>query len=364
VKNLRVALVGCGKMADQHMAAIKRIPNVHIVGVCDNDEMMAEQLSDRFGLGFSTNELDRLLESQKPDIVHITTPPQSHYELAKRCLDAGCHAYIEKPFALTTEETVRILNFAEKMKLKVTAGHNYQFTWENIEARNLVKSGYLGGRPIFIESYYSYNFVGDSYALALLGDKEHWVRKLPGKLLHNVISHAVARLAEFMEEDNPRVSVLGYTSPALRARGEKTIRDELRVTVFDKANTSALLIFTSQIKPPVNKYRLYGEKNSIEVDNFNRTIIRMKDTNYKSYARYFAQPLLLAQEYSRNTINNVIRFLSAKFHDDSGLTNLIGAFYDAVREQRPLPISYREIILTSRIMDSIFQQLDDLSGPE
>lgn len=359
MNNLRVALVGCGKIADQHMAVVKRISGAQIVGVCDHEKMMADQLADRFGVGFSTNNLKRLLESLKPDIVHITTPPQSHYDLSLRCLEAGCHLYVEKPFTLTTEEAVSIINFAVKRKLKVTAGHNYQYTWENIEARDLVKSGYLGGRPILIESYYTYNFVGDPFALALLGDKEHWVRKLPGRLLHNIISHAVARIAEFMEEDNPFVSVLGYTSPALKAMGEVKIKDELRVNIFDGANMSAMLTFSSQFSPPVNKFRLYGVINSLEVDNFNRTITRMKDKNYKSYARYFAQPILLAQEYFRNSFKNISRFLLARFHDDSGLTNLIEAFYDAVRGQRPLPISYREIILTSRIMDSIFQQLDD-----
>jgi predicted dehydrogenase len=319
---------------------------------------MADQLAYRFGVAYFTNDLEQLLDQVKPDIVHITTPPQSHHDLSVRCLEANCHVYIEKPFSLTTKEAVSIINLADKRQLKVTAGHNYQYTWENIEARKLVRSGFLGGPPLFIESYYTYNFVDDAFAKALLGDNEHWVRKLPGGLLHNIISHAVARIAEFMETDHPFVSVLGYTSPALKAIGETRIKDELRVNIFDRANMSSLLVFTSQLSPPVNKFRLYGAKTSIEVDNFNRTIARMKDINYKSYARYFAQPLMLAKEYSRNSLKNILRFMLTRFHDDSGLKNLIEAFYNAVRGQGDLPVSYREIILTSCIMDSIFEQLD------
>ena len=64
--------------------------------------------------------------------------------------------------------------------------------------RALVESGYLGGAPVHMESYYGYDLGEPSYARALLGDQQHWVRRLPGKLLHNIISHGIARIAEFL----------------------------------------------------------------------------------------------------------------------------------------------------------------------
>ena len=68
-------------------------------------------------------------------------------------------------------------------------GHNYQFSHAARRMRALVQSGYLGGAPVHMESYYGYDLGDPSYARALLGDKHHWVRRLPGKLLHNIISH-------------------------------------------------------------------------------------------------------------------------------------------------------------------------------
>ena len=50
-----------------------------------------------------------------------------------------------------------------------------------------------------MESYYCYDLTDPGYARALLGDKQHWVRQLPGQLLHNIISHGIARIAEFLE---------------------------------------------------------------------------------------------------------------------------------------------------------------------
>src|SRR6202021_1258043 len=93
----------------------------------------------------------------------------------------------------------------------------------------LVRSGYLGGAPVHVESYYSYDLGDPSYARALLGDKDHWVRRLPGKLLQNVISHGIARIAEFLTTENPHVIAHGFVSSLLRQMDEAEIVDDLGV---------------------------------------------------------------------------------------------------------------------------------------
>jgi len=72
---------------------------------------------------------------------------------------------------------------------------------------------------------------------------------------------------------------------------------------------------------------------------------------------YFLPPVGTAREYLRNAGRNVGRFLRSRFHDDSGMKSLTEAFYRSVLGEAPLPISYEKILLTSRIMDGIFEQL-------
>lgn len=184
------------------------------------------------------------------------------------------------------------------------------------------------------------------------------MRRLPGRLLHNVISHGIARIAEFMVTDAPFISAHGYRSPLLRQIGETEVTDELRVHVSDGANMTGSFVFSSQISPPMNGVRLYGPMNSLFVDNVHHTLIRSRHKRYKSYLNYFVPPVDHAREYLRNSRRNIGRFLRSQFHDDSGLKSLTEAFYLAVLEEAPLPISYREILLTSRIMDGIFTQLN------
>jgi len=226
-----------------------------------------------------------------------------------------------------------------------------------VQARELVKAGFLGGPPVYIESYYTYNLGDARYAKALLGDKDHWVRRLPGKLLHNIISHGIARIAEFMRSDAPLVSAHGYSSPLLTSIGETEVVDELRAHISDGSTTTATFVFSSQLRPPVNGCRLYGTMNSLEVDNVHHTVIRSKNRGYKSYVNYFIPPVHTAREYLRSSTTNIRRFLRSEFHDDSGVKKLVEAFYRCVLGDAPLPIPYPEILRTSRIMDEIFAQL-------
>jgi len=363
MSRLRVAIVGCGKIADQHVAAINRTGLADVVGSCDAELLMAEQLAERSSIAHFSADLSQLIRDARPNVVHITTPPQSHYALTAQCLEAGCHVYVEKPFTLNTEEALCLIRTAQAKGLKLTAGHNLQFTWENMEARDLVRAGFLGGPPVYIESYYTYNFASPGYAKALLGDRNHWVRRLPGRLLHNIISHGIARIAEFMVTDAPVVSAHAYQSPLLQQIGETDVADELRVHVSDGANMTGSFVFSSQISPPMNGVRLYGPMNSLFVDNVHHTLVRSRHKRYKSYLNYFVPPVDYAREYFRNSRRNIGRFLRSQFHDDSGLKSLAEAFYLAVLDEAPLPISYREILLTSRIMDGIFAQLRSEADP-
>jgi predicted dehydrogenase len=356
---INVCIIGCGKMADQHAIQIQRIHNSKIIGVCDNEPLMARQMAERFNIEKHYSNVLEMLETAKPDVVHITTPPPSHYPLAKRCLQAGCNVYVEKPFTLNTPEAEELIALANQNNLKITAGHNAQFTHAMIRMRKLVKNGYLGGNPVHIESHYCYDFGDASYAKALLSDSNHWIRKLPGSLLQNIISHGISKIAEFLSGENPTVIAHGFTSNFLKNIGEDKIIDELRVIIRDANNTTAYFTFSSQIKPVPHQLRLYGQKNSLIVDDDHQILIKIDDKDYKSYLRYFIPPFQYAKQYIGNFNDNFRKFLKRDFHlpNDAGLKTLIESFYNAVEDKAPLPLTYREILLTSKIMDDIFAQI-------
>ncbi len=250
-----------------------------------------------------------------------------------------------------------LVDLANEKGLKLTVGHNYQFSHAARRMRSLVASGYLGESPVHMESHYGYDLGDPSYARALLGDKQHWVRRLPGKLLHNIISHGIARIAEFLTSDDPQVIAHGFASPLLKGIGETEIVDELRVVISDGARTTAYFTFSSQMRPSLHEFRIYGPKNGLILDQDHEILLRLRGSKFKSYADYFIPPVLLAKQHLGNLLGNLRLFMNRDFHMDAGMIYLIESFYRSIRDDGPLPIPYREILLTARIMDAIFEQL-------
>lgn len=356
---MRIGIIGCGKIADQHVEHILRIPGSEIVAVCDTEELMAKQLYERYPVKYYFRDAERLLDAVGPGgIIHITTPPAGHYELGMKSFEAGCNIFMEKPFSLDFVEAKALIGQAEKRNLKITVSHVYQFTHAACRMRELVKSGYLGGSPVHMESYYCYNLGDIAYAKAFLGDRGHWVRKLPGKLLHNIISHGICRIAEFLPSDHPEVFAQGFPSPLLRSIGEHEIVDELRVIINDERSVTAYFTFSSQMSPKLHQLRLYGPKNGLVVDDDHQTLIHLAGEKYKSYLDQFIPPWVFAKEYVGNSWFNIKMFIKRDFHSNHGMKKLIESFYRAVEREESLPIPYREIILTARIMDDIFSQID------
>ena len=353
---MRVAIIGCGRIADQHVQAVQRVHGSEVVAACDREPLMARQLAERLGVRDSFDDVDTMLRVARPDVVHITTPPQSHHSLGRQCLDAGSHVYLEKPFTVTAAETESLLALAEAKGLRITAGHNYQFTPEMLEMRRLVAEGYLGGSPVHVESYWSYDLGDLSYVGPLVGNRNHWVRQLPGQLLHNIISHGIARLAEFLDDSIADLHVTAAQSPRLRDMGGAGLHDELRVLLRDGHDTTATFCFSTQMKPGLNQLRLYGPANSLTVDLVSGSLVRHAGRSHKSYLTFIVPPVVNAREHWRNLRRNVVAIARQRLYQDAGMKELVERFHGSCRGGAP-PIPYREIALTSRLMDSIFQRL-------
>jgi len=361
---IKTAIVGCGKIADAHAWAISLLPDAEIVGVCDIEELMAKQLYERFKIKRYFRDIHDMLEAARPDVVHITTPPQSHFEIGKICLEARCHAYIEKPFTINIYEADQLIRLAEQKNLKMTVGTDEQYTHAAIHVRKLINDGYLGGPPVHMEVYYCYDLGDERYARSFLANKTHWLRRLPGQLMHNIISHGIAKIAEYLTGDNIQVIAHGFTSDFLKQIGEHDLIDELRVIINDDNKTTAYFTFSTQMRPLLREFRIYGPKNGLIINQDHHSLIKVPGKNYLSYLDKFIPLNNYAKQYRKNMMANAKLFLKKDFHMKSGLKQLIELFYRSISGDSPLPISYREILLTTKIMDSIFSQIHRNPNPD
>jgi len=353
----RVAIIGCGMIADQHADQLRYLPGCELVAACDTDELMARQLADRFRIPQVFTDAARMLDAGGVDAVHITTPALSHFPLARLSLQAGCHVYVEKPFTLNAQEADELLRLAEIAGRRVTVGHNLQFSPEALRLRKLVQEGFLGGPPVHLECIQCYSHDDPTYGKAVLADPCHWVRRLPGSLLHNLVSHGIAKIAEFLEGDSPQLISLSFSSPYLVEHNHADIVDEVRAVLRDERGTTAFFLCTTQFGEGSNELRLFGKAGNLVLDNNYRTVIRIRPSPYKSYLRYFVAPMSQAREHARNTMISIRQFARKEFQMDFGMRKLMELFYRAIREGGPDPIPGAEIRRTARIMDAIFTQM-------
>src|SRR5258707_14255967 len=95
---LKIAIVGCGKIADSHALEIQRIKGCEIVAVCDQEPLMAQQLAERFQVQRHFCDVSELISNPRLEVVHVTTPRSSQFEIPRLCLESRCEVLQDKQF--------------------------------------------------------------------------------------------------------------------------------------------------------------------------------------------------------------------------------------------------------------------------
>lgn len=143
---LRVGIVGTGTtygIADYHLEAFLRIPDLHVAAVYTRRREMGEQFVRKNGLeALVCGSYEELLE--KVDAVCICTPNYLHVSMALQALQAGKSVLCEKPIVGTDEEITRLQQEAQKHPFSHVVGFNYRYSPENRRLRELVLEGGLG----------------------------------------------------------------------------------------------------------------------------------------------------------------------------------------------------------------------------
>ena len=140
----RAALIGCGDVSIVHIEALEEL-GIEIVGVADTDAKAASDLAERAGVPAYAS-LTELLDTARPDVLHITTPHDQHIDLTIQALEAGVHVLLEKPLAHELIEAQRLLDWQEANPEHPKIGVCFQnrYNVSSQELRRLLDSGELG----------------------------------------------------------------------------------------------------------------------------------------------------------------------------------------------------------------------------
>ena len=137
------AVIGTGFIGPVHVEALRRV-GVRVVGVLGSSPAKSRAASGQMGIPKAYASLEELLGDGEVQVVHITTPNRLHYEQASRALKAGKHVMCEKPLAMDSDESGRLVELAGAVDLAAGVNYNIRFYPLNLEARDFVERGDLG----------------------------------------------------------------------------------------------------------------------------------------------------------------------------------------------------------------------------
>ena len=145
-------MLGCGGRARGHANAYRHVKGGKLAAICDMNKELLNKFGDDFDITSRYTDLDKMLEKEKPDVLHIVTAPvlrgsneRIRYSLMKQTSDHGVPAAIvEKPIAVESEDWKQIAGLAEETKTKFVVNTQLNFHPKNLELKRDVADGKIG----------------------------------------------------------------------------------------------------------------------------------------------------------------------------------------------------------------------------
>lgn len=182
-KKIKVAVAGVGFIGPVHIESLRRAGNLDVVALFHPFENEAAEKAAAMGIPRYYIDYDKMIKEEDFDSVHICTPNNLHYPMAKAALLAGKHVVCEKPLATTVKEAEELLALATEKKLVHAVSFNLRYYPLVRQMKRMREKGELGNVYSIMGSYLQdwlfyatdYNWrlepdkSGDSKAIADIG---------------------------------------------------------------------------------------------------------------------------------------------------------------------------------------------------
>lgn len=267
--NLGIGIIGCGNISTTYLTLAPLFKGLEVRAVADVNMAAAEARAAEYGV--KAQSVDDLLANPDVDVVINLTIPDAHYAVTKRILEAGKHAYSEKPLVLTLEQGVTLRDLARAKGLAVGCAPDTFLGGAHQQARAVLDEGRVGR-------------ITAGAAAVLSHGMEHWHPNpdfffLPGA--GPMLDLGPYYIAELINLLGPVARVGALTSSA---QAERVIsngpRDGETVPVKTPTNIHALLEFQSGATITLstswdvwhhkrNHFELYGTEGTLYVPDPN-----------------------------------------------------------------------------------------------
>ena len=141
----RVAIVGCGGISRAHGNAWRNVPEIEIVGACDEKFEPLERFATEYNVQNTYNELRQMLEKQQPDILVVATWPSSHLKNVLEAVRCGVKGIlVEKPIAINTTQLEQMIQVTERANIVLMEAFMYRHHPLTLAVKQKIEEGAIG----------------------------------------------------------------------------------------------------------------------------------------------------------------------------------------------------------------------------
>jgi predicted dehydrogenase len=344
MKKLTAVLIGCGTIAREHLSALADLDNVDVLAVCDLSAARAEATAERFKIGGWFTNYKVMLDKYRPDLVHITTPPLSHFEIVEDCLARQLNVLCEKPIIVDYEQFKSLRQLAEQKNCVLIENQNLRFHSSVRRLQNLLEAGDFG-EIVDVQVYFSLNLVGLGSPF-IDANSPHFGMTLKGGVIGDFLTH-IAYLTHMFAGPVADLRTI-WTK---RTMDTQLPFDEFRAFVKGE-RAPAYIGFSGNSK--LNGYwvrisgtEMIAEANLLEPPRVTIRRHRRGEPSVAGVVDGFAE----AHDVIKGTLAGFWRKLGGVSSYD-GLPEMIRRIYGAIEAKKPQPISLAEIDTVAKLVDS------------
>jgi predicted dehydrogenase len=148
-RDLKVAVIGAGAIADDHLKCLRSFSNVELVGIANRSGHNLHHYAEKYGIRSAYTDWQVMLDRTSPDAVWIITSIESLPGISEEVISRGHHCFIEKPVSLYSGDIKKLADLADQKKVKAMVGFNRRFYYPILQSWLLSKTaGSLCGMHI------------------------------------------------------------------------------------------------------------------------------------------------------------------------------------------------------------------------
>jgi len=159
---LRLAVIGCGRIAQSHLAAIASVAEAKLTAVVDVRRTAAAAVAEQHKCESIADFRDEKLH-EIVDAVLICTPPQTHLEIARYFLERGVHVMVEKPLTIRPDDARAVVRLAAERGRVLMMASKFRYVPDVMKAKSLVEAGVLGRVVLYENSFCSKVAMGERW---------------------------------------------------------------------------------------------------------------------------------------------------------------------------------------------------------